>query len=186
MNEYDSPNFTEFTYEKRAEGKQMFAKILLIICYFAFVGAFFLFCYLTKILPLFAVCPVFTWMLVFFTWKYVSFDVYYTFNHGELELGRVQVKKGGSRRRAVISFAVKNAILIAPLKEATESENYKSVKRCYDFSSCSTSPNQIGAIFNDSKGKICFAIFEATPRACALIASFSPVAKNIKNMGIVN
>ena len=171
MNEYDSPNYTEFTYEKRAEGNLKVAKILLIVTYFVFFIGFFAFCALSRLLPLFAVAPIFTWMLVFFTWRLVSYDIYYTFNHGELELGRVKIKKSGQRRTPKLKISVKDAKLIAPIDVATECEQFKSAAKVYDFFSHSSSPNRIALVFCQD-GKDFAVIFEGTDRVAALLHSF--------------
>jgi len=74
MNEFDSPNYTEFSYEAKAEGKIKIMRILAIIGYVAFVAAYFLVCYITRVIPAFAIAPIFTWILIFFTWSLVKFD----------------------------------------------------------------------------------------------------------------
>lgn len=171
MNEYDSPNYTEFTYEKHAEGKLKLAKILLIVVYFAFFGGFFAFCVISKLLPLFAVAPIFTWMLIFFTWRYVSYDIFYTFNHGQMEFGRVKIKKNGQRRTPKLKVTVKDAKLIAPYDVAVECEEFRNAKRVFDYFSRSSSPNRIVMVFNE-EGKDCAVIFEGTDRVAALLNSF--------------
>lgn len=171
MDEYDSPNYTEFTYEKRAEGRLKIAKILFIVFYFAFFGAFFAFCAITGWWPLFGVSPLLAWMLVFFTWRYVSYDVYYTFNHGQMEFGKVKVKKSSRHRNATLSVTVNDAKLIAPYDVAVECEQFKNVKYVFDYFSHSSSQNRIALVFNKD-GKDCAVIFEGTDRVAALLHSF--------------
>ena len=77
MDETYSPNYAEYTYEKKAEGKMRILKYLLIVGYVLFVALYFLICYITRLIPLFALCPLITWIMVYFTWHYVSYDVYY-------------------------------------------------------------------------------------------------------------
>ena len=180
MNEYDSPNYTDFTYEKKAVGRQKLLKRLFVLGYLLFVLAYFLFCYITRIIPLFAVCPIFTWILVYFTWGYVSFDVYYTFNHGDMELGRLKKKKNGAVRKPVVKLNVKSAQLIAPYNEAVVSEEYKSARRYYDFSSGTDIEKTAVAIFPTDKGSVAVS-FLLSPRSASLISSFSPNVKNLKN-----
>ena len=180
MNEYDSPNYTEFTYEKRAEGKMKLAKLLLILLYVAFVGAFFLVCYMTKLIPIFAVCPIFTWMLVFFTWRYVSFDIYYTFNHGDMEFGRVKVKKNGQSRHPSLKINVRTALLVAPFDEAEGTEEYKNASKHIDYSSYSSSLSRVVMVLPKGEKTIAI-IFEGTARSAALISSYCKTARNLKN-----
>ena len=90
MSEYDSPYASEYTYAKRAEGLNLIARVALVFLYAAFVGGFFGLCYYTRIIPLFAVCPIFLWMLVFFTWRSVSYDYYFEFRSGILTVGKLK------------------------------------------------------------------------------------------------
>ena len=181
MNEYDSPSYTEYSYEKHPEGKMKLLKLLLILSYIAFVGLFFLFCYLTRIVPLFAVCPIFLWMLVYFTWGLVSFDVYYTFNHGEMVFGKYKTKKGVQKRRPCLSLKAQDAYLAAPFDENFDRAELDGVKKIYDYSSSSQSDKLVIVIF-DNKGKRSAVIFDATKRSASLLSSFSKNARDLKTM----
>lgn len=171
MDEQYSPNYTEFVYEKKAEGTLRAAKVLLIFAYLVFVIAYFLVCYITRFIPVFALCPVFTWILVFFTWRCVSFDVYYTFNHGDMEFGKVQRRKRASRRRPKLKVNVRSAILIAPYSEAITTDEYRSATKKYDFSSCSASQDRLVAVFRDTD--TIAVIFEKTPAVISLLRSYA-------------
>ena len=181
MNEYDSPSYTEYSYEKHPEGKMKLLKLLLILSYIAFVGVFFLFCYLTRIVPLFAVCPIFLWMLVYFTWGLVSFDVYYTFNHGEMVFGKYKTKKGVQKRRPCLSLKAQDAYLAAPFDESFDRAELDGVKRIFDYSSSSRSSKLIIIIF-DCKEKRSAVIFDGTKRVSTLLSSFSKNARDLKTM----
>ena len=181
MNEYDSPSYTEHSYEKRPEGKMKLFKVLLIFSYIAFVGLFFLFCYLTRIVPLFAICPIFLWMLVFFTWRLVSFDVYYTFNHGDMVFGKYKMKKGVQMRRPCLSLKVQDTLLAAPFDKSFDRAELDGVKKIYDYSSSSQSDKLVIIIF-DNKGKRSAVIFDATKRSASLLSSFSKNARDLKTM----
>ena len=171
MNEFDSPNYTEYTYDKKAEGKALFLKWLLIFAYAAFVIAFFLVCYVTRIIPLFAICPLITWIIVFFTWRLVSYDVYFTFEHGNMELGRVRVTRRGSQRKPKLTIQVKGARLIAPLDLVREREEFKKVKIRHDYSSYRASSNLAVIIFEGNRGDEAV-IFENTPKLAKLLVRY--------------
>ena len=118
-------------------------------------------------------------MLVFFTWRYVSFDIYYTFNHGDMGFGKLKLKKKRQVRHSVVKLNVKSALLAAPYAEAVSTEEYRSAKKIYDFSSRSTSDTRILIVYPTAKGN-CAVVFESTPKAASLITSFCPNAKNLK------
>ena len=177
MNEYDSPNYHEYSYDKKGEGRLLLGRILLIILYVAFSVGYFLFCTTTKILPIFALWPIFLWMLVFFTWRLVSYDCYFEFRSGMLEVGRVKVKKSGRRKSPRLSVQVKTAEYIAPLAESQEM--LSSLGRVYDYSSSCASPHRILIVF-DKDGARSGLIIEGTARLATLLASFCPNTHNIK------
>ena len=171
MNEFDSPNYTEYTYDKKAEGKALFLKWILIFGYVAFIVAFFLACYISRIIPLFAVCPLVTWIIVFFSWRLVSYDVYYTFEHGHMEIGKVRVRKSGNIKTPKIKLEVKDAMLIAPLDIAKEREEYNSAKIKHDYSSYRASSNLAAIVFEGKTGREAV-IVESTPKLAKLVSRY--------------
>ena len=170
MNEFDSPNYTDYTYDKKIEGKYVFFSVLLVIGYVAFVTAFFLICYVTSFVPVFAICPLVTWIIVYFSWRLVKFDLYYTFEHGHMEFGRVRVRKTGHIRTPKMKLEVKDAILAAPLEVAREREEFiKAIK--HDYSSYRASSNLIVIVFEGKKGSEAV-IFENTPKFSKLLSRY--------------
>ena len=168
----------EYSYERKSEGKYLIYKILMIIGYALFVGGFFILCYFTRIIPLFALAPFLLWIIVFFTWKYVSYDCYYEFKAGMLELGNIKVSKSGRRKTPILNIHVKDALYIAPYDES--SERISDIKKIYDFSESQTSPHRIAMIF-ERNGQVCATVFEGTAKIAKLLSSFCQNAKNLKD-----
>ena len=177
MNEYDSPNYASFTYEKKNEGKVRVGRTLMIFAYVMYLVAFFLVCYLTKLIPVFALAPLSLWIITFFTWKLVSYDCYFEFKGGMLELGTVKVNKKGVRRQ--------NPVVTIHVKEALAAEVYNSsydlssVKKVYNLSASESSDKRIVIVF-EQNGERCAAIFEGTEKVAKLIASFCENGKSLK------
>ena len=181
MSEFDSPTFVECVCDKKAEGKTRVLKYLLIFCYVAFVGLYFGICYYTRFIPLFAVCPIFTWMLIFFTWRFVSYDVYYTFEHGHMEFGKVKKRKRNLIRSMKLKIDVQNSVLTAPYKTALSLEEYKNVVKVRDFSPTLTSDKLVVIIYSvGAKNEA--VIFETSAKLSRLLMKFSPVVKNPEEM----
>lgn len=178
MSEFDSPNSVEFVCDKRAEGSLRIFKYLLILGYAAFVAAFFLVCYITRFIPVFALCPVATWILVFFTWKYVSFDVYYTFEHGHMKFGKIKKRKTANSRGVSLEIDVQNAISVMTYKNALASDEYRGVKRVHDFSPGLSSENLLVIIYSGKSGREAV-VFETTEKLTRLLTKFSPAAKSL-------
>lgn len=165
-----SPNFTEYIYDKKAEGKILLGRILLVVFYILFVVGFFLFCYISRIIPLFALCPFVTWVLVFFTWRYVSFDVYYTFEHGRLEVGKIKDGKNTRIKKPALVLEYKNLTYVARYSDAVASGTLDGV-RVIDFSQRLSSENSIVLISGEGSDKVAL-IIEATDRLIKLLKSF--------------
>ena len=177
MNEFDSPNYTEYTWDKKAEGKGRLLKMLLIFIYISFVGLFFLICYLTRIIPLFALCPVFTWILVFFTWRLVSYDCYFEIKEGYIELGKVKVTKTGRRKSPKLNIHIKECEIGGLVSEG--GAELVSVSKTYDYSETVKSPHRIYLIWMN-KGVRSAVIFEGTAKSARLISSLCDGAKSLK------
>ena len=179
MNEYDSPNFTEYVYDVKNEGKTKIIRTLAKLGYVAFAALYFIIACAIPLYPIIAILPIFTWMLVFFTWGFVCYDCYYVFNHGEMEFGTVRTNKNGRRRKKKLTVSVKNA-RAARLYDATDAE-LSDVKKIYDFSESQTSDKRI-VIFFDNTGVSSAVIFEGTAKAAKLIASFCEGGKELKGL----
>jgi hypothetical protein len=178
MNEYDSPNYAEFTYEKKNEGKVRLARTLMICGYALYLVAFFLVCYLTRVIPVFAIAPLTLWIIIFFTWKLVKYDCYFEFKAGMLELGTVKVtKKGDRRKNPLVNIHVKEALSAALYDQS--SDDLKTVEKIYDLSESQSSDKRILIVF-EKDGQRQAAIFEGTSKVANLIASFCENGKTLK------
>lgn len=177
MNEYDSPNYASFTYEIKNEGRVRLFRTLAVLGYILFLVAFFLVCYLTKLIPVFAIAPILLWMIIFFTWRYVSYECYFEFKSGVLELGIVRQSKRGKKSKCLVSIRVKEAISASVYNSQTD--DLSSYSKVYNFSASESSDKRIIIVF-EKDGNRCAAIFEGTARVANLIASFSPCGKSLK------
>ncbi len=170
MEEFDSLNSAQYAYEKKVEGTLAVLKVLLILGYILFVSAYFLFCFITRIIPLFAVCPIFLWILVFFTWPLVKYDIRYTFEHGILTVYKDYRWLKGKKSKKLLCVNVQNATRIAPYT------GEKLEGRVYDFTS---SKNASSLVFletkNDSREVITL-IFDSIERINKLLCSFAKEA----------
>lgn len=197
MNEYDSPNFAEYVYDRKNEGKVKIMKSVAIAVYVLFAAGIFAVLCALQLFWFVAVLPIFTWMLVYFTWGFISYDYYYEFKHGEMEFGAVRQSKNGRRRRPMLKLSVKAATLakvyseddakhLATKSSAAANGNDKAVEtalpaveKLYDFSESKSSDKRIILYFNDG-GKSAAVIFEGTARIAKLIASFCQNGASLK------
>ncbi len=177
MSEFDSPNYAEYTYDKKNEGKIKKQRTLMLILYIAVGIIYFAVCCITKLLPLIAIEPILIWMLVFFTWRYVSYDCYFIFDAGMLELGTVKVTKNGRRQSPRHKIHVKEALFAAPL--TGNEARLADAKKVDDLGESETSENRILIIYNNA-GVDTAVIFEGTAKIAKNLASFCPNAVDLK------
>ena len=111
----DSPGYAEYAVAKKAEGKNLLLRILLITLYVSFALAYFIF--FTAVIPivmLIALLPLFVWMLVFFTWRYVSLEYKYTVESGVFTLYTVY---GAKKQKKLCELRLRDAKRILPVSE---------------------------------------------------------------------
>lgn len=174
MSDFDSPYACEFSYSKHAEGKNFLARLGLIALYVAFVGGFFGVCYFSRFIPLFAVCPIFLWMLVFFTWGYVKYDYYFEFSKGVLTVGKTKTRKKREIRTAKYSVKVKDAEAIYPITSGRV--KFSRETDLHDFSGTIHSDNRIAVVTHKGKRQeIC--ILECTRPLAKLLGSYNKSAE---------
>lgn len=129
----ESLNFADFSAEKRAEGMLLVMRCLLVAFYILFVGCAFLVCYLSRIIPLFAIAPILLWILVYFTWRYVSYDIHYTFDHGIMTFAHVYANRTKRIKKVRLTVQIRDAVYLGHLDAAETAEWREQVKVVYDF-----------------------------------------------------
>ena len=170
MREMDTPFSCEYSYERRTEGKRLLLRTLAIAGYVLFVVLYFMFAYFTMLIPLFALCPVTLWIIVYFTWPLLSYDYYFEFQTGTLSVGTERRRKKSTARKQRLSIRVKEAEKIYRLPVGRV--KISGVDRCHDFSSTALSDKRIAIVFqNDGKKYAC--IIECTAALAKMLRSYS-------------
>lgn len=168
MTELEGQFYCEHSYRHSAEGRVLLGRVLFIFAYFLFVVLYFALCYFSRFIPLFAFCPLFVWMLVYFTWRYVSHDYYFEFRTGTLFVGIVMRKKKRTEKKKKCEIKVKEAIKIVPLPAGRV--KLDGVKRVRDFSSRRSSDKRIAIVYNDRRTSA--VVIECTIPLLKLIYSY--------------
>lgn len=180
MNEFST---YEFAVKQKIEGKWRLARFGLISLYVLYVIGLLALGFSVKlIVPLLALIPVTTWILVFATWRFVSVEYEYSITSGEVTFSKIY---GGRSRRALLTFPLREAVRIAPLDNGEESERAKSYRPEREFSAISSlyAPDIYYALFEHEykeagKMKKCRAIFyfEATAKSLQICRFYNPSA----------
>lgn len=159
-------NTYEYATEQKIEGKYLAFRIALLGFYALFAGAYFLVAYISRIIPIVAILPIFIWMLVFFTWKYTTPDYKYTIESGKF-IFSVGYTKNKKKEKA--SFKISKAEAILPLETAREKVAEFSPVNSYSSVPSIKSHDVYVALYTDEGGKKCAMYFVATSQALRLL-----------------
>jgi hypothetical protein len=177
MGELDVINYAEYTYGRKSEGKVLALKLLAVAGYFLFIIAYFIVCITLVPIHLFAVAPIFTWILVFFTWRYVSYDYYFEFKSGSIELGTVRGGAKGRKRKLKKTVTVKEATQI--VRYSGDISTLGKLDRLFDFSGSKASENRVALVYEKEEERFAV-IFECTSKCANLLASFNSRAAALR------
>lgn len=163
----------EYTVEQRTEGSLLIRKILFIALYIAFVFAWIVMGVLTRILvPLLALIPLTTAILVYFTWLYCRVEFEYSVVSGELAVTAIY----GNRKRAKMTeVRIKDIVMVAPWDDeaACEKASQYGVEKSYFAVSSKNAPGIYFALFENAKGKNCIIYFEPDEKLIKLLKFYN-------------
>lgn len=171
----DSSNYTEYVVAQKPEGKLRSKRILLVLLYVAFsIGWLVGVVGILKIWPLGMFTPLFTWMLVFFTWRYVSIEHEYTMVSGTISFTEIY---GRRTRRQMFEYKIKEMTRIAPVSDQYKNDyDATDIVVRYDFRGSASSPDAYFFTFKTSDGKAGVVFFEATAKALKIFRFYNPSA----------
>ena len=174
MNELHSTY--EYAVAKKREGSYKWARVGLVIGYIFYVITFFSVGVMSKLLvPCIALVPLTTWMVVFFTWRYVNIDYEYSSVSGVLTFSKIF---GNRSRKTVTEIRIKNASLIAPLTDSLQRSKLEVYNPEITYSALSTADVEDGyfMLYEDENGKKCAFLFEATAQMLKICRYYNPSA----------
>ena len=140
--------------------------VLFVIIAFA-IGA------MTRLLvPLLALVPLTTWILVWATWRYVNVEYEYSIAGGVMTLTRIY---GNRTRRKVAEIRIKEMSLIAPFSgEYIHRAEQYAPEESLDFTSDLQSPDVYIALYETARSRRGILYFEATAKALRLLKFYCP------------
>jgi len=173
MNEFES---YEYVVVPRKDGKNRLKRLLFIILYVLFVACWLVFGLLTRLgVPLLALIPITTWILVFATWRYVNVEYEYVIESGIITFSKIY---GGRSRKQILELDVRDAERILPLGEKGTRRSLDDFDpaREYFFASCDTDPEAYVALCIDEDGTRIAVTFSADDRLYRMIRYRNPSA----------
>lgn len=156
----DFINYAEYGVERKAEGKNRLARVLLIFLYIAFASLYAGFFISVRIPQVIAILPILLWILIFFTWRLVKYDCEYRIEQGEIIFFTSHSAK---KKKEKLRVRIKEAKRIIPIGE------YKAEDESFlDFRGSKKCENGYVIICSQNGKKLAVA-FEAIPQALKLL-----------------
>lgn len=176
MNEFST---YEIISHQKSEGRFLIRKLLLLLFYIAFVCGWLVLGVITRIfVPLMALIPLTTWILVFLTWKYTNIDYECSMTSGIITFSKIY---GGRSRRMVFEIPIKSIELIAPYNDdyLPSAERYMP-KVQYSALSTWKYDSPYFALFENKRGERSIFIFEADEKSLKICRFYNPAATRTK------
>lgn len=161
----------DYTVTKCVEGSYRKKRILMILGYVVFGLVYFFGLAALHLYPLMAFVILLEWILVFFTWRYVSIEYKYETVSGGIRFYEVY---GGKKKKMLLEKRIKEFEVIAPyVKEEAEilasekfDERYFCARSENDLTDC------FYATYESEKGRG-IVIFEATSAALKILRFYN-------------
>ena len=164
--------FVNYTVSKKKEGKLKLFCILLILAY-AVVDILYAVVFFTiiKIPMMGALIPVLTWMMIFFTWRFVQIEYEYKIHGGEMTF---RICYGEKSAKEMCKFKFADVVSFASLAN-TDKEllDLISIDKTYDCRSSKNKNDAYVAIFEDKSEK--YAVyFEVDEKVLSVAKYYTP------------
>ena len=166
----------EYAVAKKREGSYKWARVGLFIGYIFYVIIFFSVGVMSKLLvPCIALVPVTTWIVIYFTWRYVNIDYEYSTVSGILTFSKIF---GNRSRKTVTEIKIKSAVTIAPLTDKLQKSKLDAYAPEIVYNALSTADVEDGyfMIYEDDSGRKCAFLFEATAQMLKICRYYNPSA----------
>ena len=165
-------NEFDYTVAKKPEGKYRLYRLLMIIGYVLFGLGYFIGLAIAHLYPIMAFTPLLVWILVFFTWRFVSIEYRYETVSGGIKFYTVY---GGKKKKLAFDVRIKDFDEVSPLdSDAKARISGMSFDKSYNFArSENDDTDKYFATFKDNEGKSCIVYFEATEQALKIMRFYN-------------
>lgn len=168
MNEL-SENF--FTVTKKPEGTYKRNRIFMILGYIVFGLAYFFGLFAAHLYVLIAFIVLLEWILIFFTWRYVSIEYKYDIESSTVRFYEIY---GGKKQKEKFEWHIKDFDTIAPLDDTVRSEIKNGVYKTVNiFLSSTNSPDGYYATYIDKNGENGIVCFDGSQKTLKLFKYYN-------------
>lgn len=169
----------EYVIRPKRDAKNKILRIGLVTLYVVFVLAWLVFGFISGFIPLLALVPVTTWILIFFTWRYANVEYEYVAESGVITFSNVYDNRS---RKKITMFDIRSAEYIAP---ASEHETLRRVadydpKYEYSFVTSMEDPDAYTALYVNEDKERCAVSFIAHSRLKKTLKFYNSSASKIR------
>ncbi len=157
-------NSFEYAIDCKPEGKLFWRRFLLVLLYIVVSVAFLVFFIAVRIPQVIALLPILLWILVHYTWLYVSVSYEYVIEVGEISFAVIYDNR---KRRELLRVPVRELEAVFFEEPAT------TYDRVCDFRSSKRAVDTYYLSYYEGNAHI-LVLFEATKRAIKLLSLYNP------------
>lgn len=158
----------EYVVSPRKKKKYKWMRVGLLGGYFLFVGAVLILGIHSKLgVPLLSLLPLLTWMLVYFTWRYVTVEFAYAFEGRKMTVTYIY---NGKKRKVKAAFSVADVKAVAPMRGRMSTIlDYHAPDFVLDITSLDGGPDAYYLIAEVQGGQRIALLFDATDKALSIL-----------------
>ena len=175
----EDQNLYEYVTSPKKQPIFRLKRALMVLGYIVYVVALLIVGFTTRLLvPMMALVPLSTWILVWLTWRYVAVEYEYSLAGGFMTLNKIY---GGRSRKKVAEIRIKDMGMIAPfdVDYIKEAERY-APERTVDFTSDLQKPEVYFALYETEDKRRGILYFEATDQALRILRYYNSQAVVIR------
>lgn len=162
----DDFNTYEYAASQKIEEKWLIYRILLMSLYVLYTTGYFVFIFVTRMIPLGALIPVTLWIIIFFTWKYTKPDYKYVIEAGKISF---YVIYGNKKKHLKAEIRVSSAEKIAPVSDISDEISTFAPEVVYSALPSRNATDAYAVLYKNGSGKKCVFYFVATAQALKLL-----------------
>ncbi|MBQ7398188.1 MAG: hypothetical protein IJW09_05120 [Clostridia bacterium] len=169
----------EYVTSPKKQASYKLKRMLMILAYVVYVVALLIVGFTTRLfVPMMALVPLSTWIIVWLTWRYVSVEYEYSMTGGIMTLNKIY---GGRSRKKVADIRIKDMTLIAPFdgEYITQAERY-APERTVDFTSDLQKPEVYIALYETEDKHRGILYFEVTDQALRILRYYNSQAVAVR------
>ncbi len=175
----EDQNLYEYVTSPKKQPIFRLKRVLMVLGYIVYDVALLIVGFTTRLLvPMMALVPLSTWILVWLTWRYVAVEYEYSLAGGFMTLNKIY---GGRSRKKVADIRIKDMTLIAPFDGdyIKEAERY-APERTIDFTSDLQKPEVYIALYETEDKRRGILYFEVTDQALRILRYYNSQAVAIR------